>query len=360
MFTPMTTSTITPTFTRALRNPTPRAFTIVELLVVVGIIALLMGILVTGVRGAIGSARKTRELNGLRGVYAAWYQYANTYEEQLLPGFLDETTQANWKVNYTNSSSTTVARSLSQTYPWRLARFMDDPYGTLVSYIESDNADANSDVSGEWDGAPTHPSWMSAAFGAPGSALALQPAFAYNAYYMGGWYQSSNGVSAPAFADAGWSTADGSAVTGRLVCTRLANISRTSEVIVFASSALRAPGNYRTGMNPEDRIPGNSWIVPPMLGATAVWEPFMGSQQSITMAESEGGVASLFMRQSGMTDSGVLQVNTVQGVPVRRHNLLIATVKADGSTESASVGALMDMRAWIDAADRADFSHADN
>jgi biopolymer transport protein ExbB len=87
--------------------------------------------------------------------------------------------------------------------------------------------------------------------------------------------------------------------------------------------------------------------------------PFMGSQQSITMAESEGGTAS-FMRQSGMTDSGVLQVNTVQGVPVRRHNLLVATVKADGSTESASVGALMDMRAWIDAADRADFSHADN
>jgi hypothetical protein len=86
----------------------------------------------------------------------------------------------------------------------------------------------------------------------------------------------------------------------------------------------------------------------------------MGSQQSITMAESEGGAASSFMRQSGMTDSGVLQVNTVQGVPVRRHNLLIATVKADGSTESASVGALMDMRAWIDAADRADFSHADN
>jgi hypothetical protein len=39
---------------------------------------------------------------------------------------------------------------------------------------------------------------------------------------------------------------------------------------------------------------------------------------------------------------------------------LIATVKADGSTESASVGTLMDMRAWIDAADRADFSHADN
>jgi len=344
---------------RTLRSPDPRAFTIVELLVVVGIIALLMGILVTGVRGAIGSARKTRELNGLRGVYAAWYQYANTYEEQLLPGFLDEATQVNWKVKYTNMSSANLNSSLTQTYPWRLARFMDDPYGVMISYIEAESADANSNASGEWDGAPDHPSWMATAFGAPGSTLALQPAFAYNAFYIGGWYKTANNVSSPTYADAGWTTADGSAVTGRLVCTRLANISRTSDVIVFASSSLRAPGNYRPGLNPEDRIPGNSWIVPPMLGSIAVWEPFMGTQQSITMADSEGGTAA-FMHQSGMTDSGVLQVNVAQGVPVRRHNQLVATVKADGSTESASVGALMDMRVWIDAADRSDFTHADN
>jgi prepilin-type N-terminal cleavage/methylation domain-containing protein len=349
----------TPLSARTLRFRSPRAFTIVELLVVVGIIALLMGILVTGIRGAIGSARKTRELNGLRGVYAAWYQYANTYEEQLLPGFLDEQTQVNWKVNYTNTSSGTVSQSLSQTYPWRLARFMDDPYGTMISYIESENSDANTDVCGEWDGVPTHPAWMAPAFGVPGSTMALQPAFAYNAFYMGGWYRAANGVSSPAYADAAWTMASGGAVTGRLVCTRLANISRTSEVIVFAASALRAPGNYRTGLNPEDRIPGNSWIVPPMLGSTSVWEPFMGMQQSITMAESEGGTAS-FMNQSGMTDSGVIQVNVVQGVPVRRHNSLVATVKADGSTESAGIGALMDMRVWIDAADRSDFTHGDN
>jgi hypothetical protein len=38
----------------------------------------------------------------------------------------------------------------------------------------------------------------------------------------------------------------------------------------------------------------------------------------------------------------------------------VATVKADGSTESAGIGALMDMRVWIDAADRSDFTHGDN
>ena len=81
-----------------------RGFTIVELLVTIGVIALLMGLLISGLRGAMGSARKTRELNGLRGIYAAWYQYANTYDEGILPGFLDTATQTAWKVNYTNSS----------------------------------------------------------------------------------------------------------------------------------------------------------------------------------------------------------------------------------------------------------------
>jgi hypothetical protein len=61
----------------------------------------------------------------------------------------------------------------------------------------------------------------------------------------------------------------------------------------------------------------------------------------------------------GISDTGLLGVNTLEGVPVRRHNGLVATVKADGSTESTNIGALMDMRAWIDAADRADFTHGD-
>lgn len=328
-----------------------RGFTIVELLVTIGVIALLMGLLISGLRGAMGSARKTRELNGLRGVYAAWYQYANTYDEGILPGFLDTATQTSWKVNYTNSSGKALSPALAQPYPWRLARFLDDPYGTMLNYLETDVTDANGEVSGEWDGGPEHPAWMAGAFGQSGSAMALQPAFGYNSFYFGGWYQ--NGT--PSFADAAWTTASGGNVTGRLVCTRLANISRTTEVVVFASSTLRDPGNYRAASRPEDRIPGCPWITPPQLGTTAVWEPYMGSQQGLDAAAS-----SQFMHQVGMTDTGILQVNVAQGVPVRRHNGLVAVVHADGGTESQSIGTLMNMQLWIDAADRPDFTHQNN
>jgi prepilin-type N-terminal cleavage/methylation domain-containing protein len=330
-----------------------RGFTIVELLVTIGVIAILMGLLISGLRGAMGSARKTRELNGLRGVYAAWYQYANTYDEAILPGFLDTATQNTWKVGYTNASGKSLSPALAQTYPWRLARFLDDPYGTMLGYLESDVTDANDEPCGEWDGGPSHPDWMSGAFGTGGSAMALQPAFGYNAFYFGGWYKNA----IPSFADAAWTTATGGNVTGRLVCTRLANISRTSELVVFASSTLRDPGTYRTSSRPEDRIPGCPWITPPQLGTASIWEPYMGSQQSL---DATGSAPFNFMHQAGMTDTGILQVNSQQGVPVRRHNGLVAVVRADGATESMSIGTLMNMERWIDAADRPDFSHQDN
>jgi hypothetical protein len=183
--------------------------------------------------------------------------------------------------------------------------------------------------------------------------MALQPAFGYNAFYFGGWYKNA----IPSFADAAWTTATGGNVTGRLVCTRLANISRTSELVVFASSTLRDPGTYRTSSRPEDRIPGCPWITPPQLGTASIWEPYMGSQQSL---DATGSAPFNFMHQAGMTDTGILQVNSQQGVPVRRHNGLVAVVRADGATESMSIGTLMNMERWIDAADRPDFSHQDN
>ena len=107
-------------------------------------------------------------------------------------------------------------------------------------------------------------------------------------------------------------------------------------MVIFAAGTYRAVGDYRIRGSNEDLVPGCAWIVPPQLGATAVWQPF------------------------GMSDAGILQVLVPQGVPARRHNGQVAVVHADGSTESASIATLLDMRLWIDIADRADFSHAGN
>lgn len=311
------------------RNPSSpsrsqRAFTIVELLVTVAIIAVLMGLLIGGLRGAMGSARKTRELNGLRGVHSAWYQYSTSFEEHLLPGFLDTVTQENWQVTTPNLSGQVLPRAMSQTYTWRLAPFVDNPYSTFVGYMEIEGADtsANAAIAVPWDGAEGVPAWAESIRDQPGSLVALQPGFGYNAYYVGGWYEQGN----PPRFSAG----------GSRVAIRLGAITRTTEQVIFAASTYRDPGRYPVRGGADDQVPGAAWIAPPQLGTVAVWQPL------------------------AMQDTGILQVGIAQAVPARRHNGQVATIRADGSTENSSVATLLDMRLWTSAADRADYSHGDN
>jgi prepilin-type processing-associated H-X9-DG protein len=145
-----------------------------------------------------------------------------------------------------------------------------------------------------------------------------------------------------------------------VTATRLSHISRTGELGIFFSSTLRAPGTYRDSTSGEDSLPGSAWVVPPMLGQQVVWGPFMGNMQGMSVGAtgaSLGRPPFLAAAPQGGTDTGVLQVNVNQSVPLRRHNGKTAVLRADGSVGSASIGELLDMRTWIDAADTADFSH---
>jgi prepilin-type N-terminal cleavage/methylation domain-containing protein/prepilin-type processing-associated H-X9-DG protein len=91
-------------FTRpapATRPPrSPRAFTLVELLVVIGIIALLVGILFPVFGRARDQARKTKCLANLRSIGQAVFAYANTNRDRLPngngPQVWDDADAANW------------------------------------------------------------------------------------------------------------------------------------------------------------------------------------------------------------------------------------------------------------------------
>jgi hypothetical protein len=99
-----------------------------------------------------------------------------------------------------------------------------------------------------------------------------------------------------------------------------------------------------------------------MLAQQVVWGPFMGNMQGLDAGAAGGGAGAsmvpfLAAAPQGGTDTGVLQVNVNQSVPLRRYNGKTAVLRADGSVGSSSVGELLDMRVWIDAADIADFAH---
>jgi prepilin-type N-terminal cleavage/methylation domain-containing protein/prepilin-type processing-associated H-X9-DG protein len=81
-----------------------RGFTLVELLVVIGIIALLIGLLLPAIVGARRAAQKTECMTNMRKLTSAWEQYYNAHHGVMTPsGF------ANW--SDVRDENETLARS---------------------------------------------------------------------------------------------------------------------------------------------------------------------------------------------------------------------------------------------------------
>jgi prepilin-type N-terminal cleavage/methylation domain-containing protein len=340
-----------------------RGFTIVEILVVLAVIAILAGLIMGGLRAAMGTAQKTRENSNLKQLFYAWTQYTSGSDDWLLPGYLDQATQQAWGVNYKNKGNVTLSRGLTQTYPWRLLPYLDHDYTTFLGYRDADTEDVDADVAVDWTPQPASlPTWMSGIFGQAGSGVALQPAFGYNAYYIGGWYDDS----VPQFTDASWTNANNSATSGRIVATSDANITKPSDTLVFASSTYRPTGQYKATSSNEDRVPGCAWVVPSHLGPTQIWGIGVGNPQGVVSAGIDPlAQLSPAMRMASMlspspapqADGGTLVVYVLEGVPLRRYNRQSSVVHADGSMQPTGAGDLLNMEHWMRAAWKPDFRH---
>ena len=108
----------------ARREP---AFTIVELLVVIGVIAVLVGLLLPALAGAHRRGRKAEETNQLRQIGVAWNLYAQSNRDSALPGYIDgtnpgpdgSTIQAKWRLRYNLADGEPVLDPEAQSWPWR-------------------------------------------------------------------------------------------------------------------------------------------------------------------------------------------------------------------------------------------------
>ena len=85
-----------------------RAFTLVELLVVIGIIALLIGILLPTLSKAREAGQRTVCLSSLRELGTAYRIYAAQYKDQIPIGYMDQH-QFSYFVNWRNSNGTKVS-----------------------------------------------------------------------------------------------------------------------------------------------------------------------------------------------------------------------------------------------------------
>jgi len=327
-----------------------KAFTIVEILVVVGIIALLLGMLLPALSGALKRSSKHKELNTIRQIGLGWTLYANANNDKLLPGYLDFDVQQRWRVRYEYPNHWDIpVGDLAGPWTWRLLPYLENDIATVHGYRDERGYETVTLDPGE-TGATSDEMEIFA------NPIAFEPGFGYNAYYVGGWWTMESGLARPVFYDAKRDI-DGSIRSVSVVAKSIGTIRRPTTLMIFCSASLLQPRLYRTF---PDNQPGSHYVVPPRLGAVAKWN-------SAGISPGDGIGANAQVGSSSDMESGNLDPTTLQvypqgdgspvAAPIGRYNRLVAMLHADGHTTAGTPGSLTDMRKWIDAADVGSFWH---
>ena len=341
----------------AVRSPRRRAgFTIVELLVVISVIAILISLLSVGIVQAGGTARQTKALSGLKQIGTAWSQYAAQNEDRAMPGYMDDGVQAAFKIKVRNAAGDRVDPQFCRTYPFRLLPFLDNERTILYDYLTDYEEEAN----------------------IPDAEIAANPAYGYNAYYIGGWYTTIDGAPRMRFSSTGYFKSPGNLVPNQeMVARATTQIQRTSDMIVFGSSYTADPGFYK---NADGLARGAAWINPHTRGITPIWASSDGLQfDNVQRAGivghglgfgGLGEFAADFLRTSApsaqqtatlVQGNAGIQVFQTEAVPLRRYKNTVPTVRADNSTQAQGLRDLMSQVRWMNhasfAEDAVQFSH---
>jgi len=330
------------------RSQTLRGFTIVELLVVISIIAILASLTSIGLSQAGKTARQTTALSNLKQVGTAYVQYSNQNDDRCLLGYVDDEAQQAFRLKSRDAAGDLVPAEYCRTYPYRLLPFLNHDRSLMYDYVQ------------EYEDVTS----------IPPDVISANPAFGYNAYYLGGWWTTDTATGTPKmkFAATGYYRSSNQLVPGEMVARSINQIERKSDMIVFASSYAAEPGFLK---NPDQLAPGSAWVVPHRRGMTDIWAASDGAtfNNISTASLLDGGsplapLAALLSADSGAVpvQGGIgLDVFVAESVPLRRVKNTVVTVRADLSTEAQGLRDLMNQTRWMNNAsnstDQINFSH---
>ncbi len=349
-----------------------KAFTIFEMLVVVGVLALMLGMLLPALSGAMKRSSKTKELNAIRQVGLGWTLYSNSNNDKLLPGYLDFDVQQRWRVRYEYPNHWDIPTGeLAGPWTWRLLPYLESSIPTVLGNADEvftdslDDTDLRPDKLVVYETLTLDPSMTGAdstEMGLEADPIAREPRFGYNAYYVGGWWTMvidprtpGNGLPRPLFYDAAIA---GTSQPVNVVSRSVGTIRRPTTLMIFCAASRLEPGLYRKF--PSNQA-GSHYVVPPRLGTVAQWNSG-GTESASAIGASalfDGAAPELTTGGSDPTTLLVHVQDEEGGVaaPIGRYNRLAAMLHADGHTAVGTPGSLTDMRMWIDTADQANFAH---
>src|SRR5690606_23471464 len=116
------------------------AFTLVELLVAVAIIALLVSVVVVAARHVGNASERVDSLASLRGMGTAFASYSADHRGRFIPGYIDDDVQNELGISVTLPNDVVLAPEASASWVWRLSPYVDNDW--IVFF--SDNLDASS------------------------------------------------------------------------------------------------------------------------------------------------------------------------------------------------------------------------
>ncbi|MCA9290653.1 MAG: prepilin-type N-terminal cleavage/methylation domain-containing protein [Phycisphaerales bacterium] len=323
------------------RSRAHRGFTIIEMMVVIIIIGILLGLLAPALSGVKRQAAIRAEQANLRTLHQAWMFYAKSFDDAAMPGYLNEDVQSVWGLNTKLPNNAAVPPQAAGPYTWRLLEYMSDNVSVLGGYR---------DINDPLD------------VGNP-RTFAEEPAFGYNALYIGGWWQmetiGGNPTPRYRFANAR-ADRDGDGVPNErygVVARSLAQIERSSEVIVFSGSTHRPPGFYKINQSNQREFPGSHYVVPPIVARDVHWQL---TSRPLASAGSFGLIPNFLGQQIRAGGLDEIDVLVEDSVPYARFGKQVSVVHVDGSVASETFSSLADQRKWIHSANASDFRHLED
>jgi prepilin-type N-terminal cleavage/methylation domain-containing protein len=305
-----------------MRNTRNKGFTIIELLVVVAIIAILIGVLYPALTSARARGKKTNELNLIRETGKAWIMHNGMHQDKLLDGYLSIDVQKYRDLAWVFEGDQLVmpAPEYSPSNPndagpwtWRLLSYMDYDWRSLLFYDDL-----------EWD--INYDDVLSHA-----GQIATQPAFGYNGFYLGGWWELDNHSEKPEVIFGDVALTDGRKTS--VVATSYSQLKKTNKQIVFCSTFLATEGIHE---EKQDDVAGTFMSIPSILARVNKWEPAPMNR---------------------------IEANSNTYVPLGRFNGMPSICFADGSTNNIHLEKLLDQSMWIPKAQKlgdipaSEFSH---